>query len=165
MDIATDASSIINLSNGGVLDTVAQLRHCDICISPLVAGECDPSCAANIKAFSDNGWIELLNSSQIPAQLYLDFLQNYELGEGETECIALCCVTQYHFCCDDNRARRVAREHIGEGRILGSLRLVRWSVVERLLSPAEAFAAYQRMKSAGGFLPEVTPEYFESDAY
>src|SRR5579883_847075 len=126
MDIATDASSIINLSKADALSLVAQLGHCHICVSPLVATECGLPCAAELKLLSDNHQITLLDADNIPADLYLNLLGTYELGEGETECIALCSVGPHLFCTDDQKARKVAAQLVGDHRVLGSLRLLRW---------------------------------------
>jgi hypothetical protein len=68
----------------------------------------------------------------------------------------------YVLCCDDEKARRVGMELAGEERVIGSLRLLKWIVAEDICTCDDAFVYYERMKAAGGFLPELSREWFES---
>jgi hypothetical protein len=70
--------------------------------------------------------LQFVDPSQISAELFLELIETYGLGVGETECLTLCLNHSYVLCCDDNRARRVAEALIGPERLNGSLRLLRW---------------------------------------
>jgi predicted nucleic acid-binding protein len=108
------------------------------------------------------GKLAFVNPVDVPAETYLDLLLTHELGEGETECIALALTHSYVFCCDDAKARSVATDLIGIDRVVGSLRLLKWTVESGLTSSEEAFSFYQSMKAAGGFLPDIGIEWFRS---
>ena len=53
-------------------------------------------------------------------------------------------------------------QELGEGRVTGSLGLMKDAVAIGRLSVAEVMAAYERMKAAGAFLPNVDQAFFRS---
>ena len=57
-----------------------------------------------------------------------------------------------------------AKSFVGEDRVIGSLRLLRWCVEETVISCDEAHAFALQMIKAGGFLPDMGHEFFCSDA-
>jgi predicted nucleic acid-binding protein len=160
MDLIIDASSIINLSNAGALDVVTSLPDRTICLSPLVIGECKPTCAAELLAYQEKGTIHFVDAEEISAELFLSLLDTHDLGEGETECLVLLLNGDYTFCCDDGKARKVGIVLTDESRVVGSIRLLKWAVEAALCTREEAFEFYTRMKDAGGFLPDVPLEWF-----
>lgn len=161
VDLITDASSIINLSNAGALDLVTALPDVTICVSPLVVGECEPTCAAELLAHQERGAIRFVDADEIASEVFLSLLSEHELGEGETECLALLLNGDYSFCCDDGKARSVGIALSGEGHVMGSIRLLKLAVEAELCTPEEAFQYYRRMKDAGGFLPDLPIEWFD----
>jgi hypothetical protein len=62
-----------------------------------------------------------------------------------------------------SQAVKVLIDLIGAGRVLGSLRLLRWLVVEKLSSAEDVYEIYEAMKAAGGFLPVVARSWFSED--
>jgi predicted nucleic acid-binding protein len=160
VDLITDASSIINLDNAQALVAAANLDERTICLSPLVVGECQPNCAALLVRLEQEGLMRFVDPREISAELFLSLLEDHDLGEGETECLALALVRPYVFCCDDRKARRVGVELLGGSRVVGSLRLLKWLVEDGHLSVDEAFTHYESMKREGGFLPEIPREWF-----
>lgn len=162
VDIIIDASSIINLDNCGALPLVCRIQGRRIWISPIVIGECRLTCAASLLKLVQDGQFSLVDEARIPADTFLELLVRFDLGEGETECLTVCHIGDFAFCCDDARARRAGAELFGSHHVIGSLRLLRWAVKDGLLPPEEAFDAYTRMKRTGGFLPAITPEYFKA---
>lgn len=163
VDLIIDASSIINLDNAEVLAPAVGLQGRNFCVSPLVIGECDPQCAASLAMLRQSGGLRFVDPEEISAELFLDLLERYELGEGETECLALALVSPYVFCCDDNKARNVGVQLIGQDRVVGSLRILKWMVACDLVSSQEAFALYLAMKEFGGYLPVMAQGWFERD--
>jgi predicted nucleic acid-binding protein len=162
VDLIIDASSVINLSNADALKVVAGLSNLNICVSPLVVGECEPTCAAELLALQDQGAIRFVDPNEVSSERFLALLDEHELGEGETECLALLLDGDYVFCCDDGKARRVAIALADEGQVVGSLRLLKWAVEAGHCTAEEAFEYYERMKDAGGFLPDIALRWFQS---
>ncbi|WP_157088078.1 hypothetical protein [Bradyrhizobium jicamae] len=162
MDLIIDASSVINLSNAEALAVVAALPNVNICVSPLVVGECEPTCAAELLALQEQGTIRFVDPNEVSSERFLTLLDEHELGEGETECLALLLDGDYVFCCDDGKARRIAIALADQGKVVGSLRLLKWAVEAGLCTAEEAFEYYERMKDAGGFLPDIALEWFQS---
>ncbi|UPJ49949.1 hypothetical protein IVB30_00465 [Bradyrhizobium sp. 200] len=162
MDLIIDASSVINLSNAGALEVVAALPNVNICVSPLVVGECEPTCAAELLGLQKQGTIRFVDPNEVSSERFLTLLDEHELGEGETECLALLLDGDYVFCCDDGKARRVAIGLADGAQVVGSLRLLKWAVEAGLCTAEQAFEYYQRMRDAGGFLPDIPPEWFQS---
>jgi predicted nucleic acid-binding protein len=163
VDLITDASSIINLANAGALDVVVALRDRTICVSPLVISECEPTCAADLLRFQQDGLIRFVDPGDISSEAFLTLLEEHDLGEGETECLALLQTADYVLCCDDDKARRVGIALVGADRVIGSLRLLKWAVADGICTCDTTFEYYQRMKAAGGFLPELPREWFEAE--
>jgi predicted nucleic acid-binding protein len=160
VDLIIDASSVINLDNVQALNLVTGLKGRTFWISPLVLGECNPACAAEILRLEQSRRIRFVDPNNISAEVFLGYLENYNLGEGETECLVLCLGHPYVLCCDDHKARYIASHLLAPERIIGSLRLLKWCVFEGLMSPEEAFSLYDAMKASGGFLPEMPLAWF-----
>lgn len=162
MDVITDASSIINLSNADALQLVTALPNVRICVSPLVVGECEPTCAAELLAHKTNGTIHFVDPSAISSERFLELFEAHELGEGETECLALLLDGDFVFCCDDNKARKIGASLVAPEKVVGSIRLLKWAVSSQRCTAEEAFSCYELMKEAGGFLPNVTVDWFRA---
>jgi predicted nucleic acid-binding protein len=144
VDLITDASSIINLHNADALGIVARLPPRILCVSPQVIGECHAPCAADLVVLREQGLVQFVSPDTISAELYLSLLETYDLGEGETECLALAHSHPYVICCDDNKARRVGIELFGQDRVVGSLRLLRWAVQDELIAGTKRFRITKR---------------------
>ncbi len=104
----------------------------------------------------------VINDEEVTASNFLALLQQYSLGDGETESLTFSQSLGYMICTDDKRARLVSAELLGNGRVIGSLGLLKRAVQQQLLTASEAFNAYQKMKTAGGFLPEIDLSFFIS---
>lgn len=162
MEISIDASSWINLSNAAALDTVLQIPGHQFLFSPLVASECHAGCVGQIVQLAQTRPVIQLTDQQIDAQLFLDLIDAHDLGDGETECLAVCLMRPGSlFCCDDRKARQVALGQLGADRVIGSIRLLKWSVAAGLATPGDAYNLYLAMRGFGGFLPEVQAGYFD----
>jgi predicted nucleic acid-binding protein len=162
VDCIIDASTLINLHNASVLKTVASIQRCYFFVSPAVVFECRITAEIHIAELEGCGKLRFVHSDSVPAETYLDLLMAYQLGEGETECIALALFHPYVLCCDDAKARSVAAKLLGESRVVGSLRLLKWCVEEGVMSYDKAFSFYEAMKSSGGFLPDKDADWFRS---
>lgn len=160
MDVIIDASSVINLDNGQALEMVSRLEDHRFWLSPLVIGECEPTCAATVLRLQQNGLLNFVDPKDVSAETYLEILETHDLGEGETECIAICSAKPFIFCCDDNKARQLAQRLLGNGSVIGSIGLLRRCVVHGQISAFDAYAIYELMRQAGGFLPDVDAKWF-----
>jgi predicted nucleic acid-binding protein len=160
MNVLMDTCSIINLANAPALSVVANLSACSLFVSPEVLTECEPRLAGEVMNLHADGRFGFANVDEVAADRYLELLEGYGLGSGETECLALAEQSDFWVCCDDRRARRIIETSIGAERVLGSLRLLRWSVDEARMTCGAAFDFLQKMKSDGGFLPNLQHEYF-----
>jgi len=155
-----DSSSIINLFNAGALGLLCQLEQHDFFVPPMVLGECHGDCAVDLIALRGEGCISFIDDDVVDADQYLALLQQYRLGAGETECMALAATADYNICCDDRRAREATADLIGEQKVVGSLRLLRWCVESLVIDCGAAFTAFQTMRQRGGFLPETPQSFF-----
>ncbi|WP_374405391.1 hypothetical protein [Pelagerythrobacter sp.] len=110
---------------------------------------------------NEAGSLEYLTDTTLDADTFLEFVDRYRLGDGEAECILLAEIdNDAVVCCDDLRGRKKAIMLLGEGRLIGSLALLRMTVEGGQLDSQGAFTAYQQMRDAGGFLPELGLDYF-----
>jgi predicted nucleic acid-binding protein len=158
-----DSSSVINLFNAGALHLVGKLARCQLWLPPLVVGECGPTCAAMVLEVRDAGLFHFVNDDVVDADLFFRLLADHNLGDGETECIALSIVSGFDICCDDRKAREIARTTLGHERVIGSLRLLRWCVEDQLIPCDQAFLLFREMRRQGGFLPETQQAFFCAD--
>jgi predicted nucleic acid-binding protein len=159
-----DACSVINLHNGGVLEVVCSIESIDVQIGPIAGGECSEDCATALANLHEAGRLEYLEDTPIDADEFLEFVAQHKLGDGEAECIMLAELSETAtVCCDDMRGRRKTEAILGQDRLVGSLKLLKQAVTEGLFAADQAFAAYELMKGAGGFLPEIDAGYFSSD--
>jgi predicted nucleic acid-binding protein len=157
-----DTSVLVNCSNGSVLGIVVQLPNRTFIIPPAVVTEFSLGDLTALQDALAAGRATILNESDVPGALYLKLLDEWSLGEGESECIAYASHADVHFSSDDGLARRRAAELLGADRISGSLRLLKEAVEQSLLTKDDAFAAYERMRAAGGFLPAISREFFDA---
>jgi predicted nucleic acid-binding protein len=155
-----DSSSIINLFNAGVLALLCQLEEHDFFVPPMVVGECHGECAVELVTLRDQGCLTFINDDVVEADQYLALLEAHHLGAGETECRAVAAADNYNVCCDDRRAREAVAGLIGEGRVTGSLRILRWCVETLIIDCGTAFQAFETMRQRGGFLPETPQSFF-----
>jgi predicted nucleic acid-binding protein len=120
--IIYDASSLINLANGGVLDRIISDTSLISLVGPQVLAECS-SIKSELDLLIENNELLLMSDEELPAETYFEILEKYRLGPGETECIAF--ARQYPditaISCDDRRARNVCAEVIGESRLTGTI--------------------------------------------
>jgi len=126
----------------------------------MVVSECQVGSAAAILALQAADAVGFLDDDIVPTDLFLDLLAEHDLGDGETECIAICRINGHGMCCDDRKARELARALLGQGRVIVTIRLLRWCVEEGLIDCQQAFALFRTMRAAGGFLPPTQQEFF-----
>jgi predicted nucleic acid-binding protein len=161
MNIILDASSIINLINGDVLQRVATIPGIILCISDglLETEILDDVQKIMVETMINDGKVVLLESS-ISLSEYIGLKEKYDLGSGETECIALGRVHGYAICSDDWKARQAAATELGTPNVTGSLFLLKEAVKTSLMTCDEAKKSFQLMKHKGGFLPNISDDYF-----
>lgn len=126
----------------------------------IVRGECG-ALSGSIEKYVSGGRLTILLGRTITAAQFARLLERYELGLGETECIAHAEGRGLTVCTDDGAARRAAEAHLGAGRVVGSLALIRECVCSQMITSHEAYLAYELIRAKGAFLPDVTAGYFD----
>ena len=129
-------------------------------IGPIVRWECKTH-AGKIDACVEAGELIEFSDQKIPGFLFLQLLEKYNLGDGETECLAYCVQFSTLMACDDRRARNVAYWELGQDSIMGSLALLKQCVSEDGLTSKCAFQSYKLMKERGAFLPVINEDFFK----
>lgn len=160
MIVVLDASTLINLDHGDVLAEILSLPGRTFQISPEVQRE-SRTVAKALKAAVQRGDLEWVDDTAIDATEYEDSLAVWELGPGETECILAAKAMNCSVACDDGAARKVIQREIGVARMTGTLGLLREAVAAGVLTMAQAFEAYEKMKRLGGFLPKQSLTDFQ----
>jgi predicted nucleic acid-binding protein len=158
--VVLDASTLINLDNGGVFAIVVSVPGRSFQVSAEVLRE-SRTVARAIRNAVEGGHVHLVDDSAIDAQDFKDALADWELGPGETECILAAKALGCAVACDDGAARRVIEREIGVSRMTGTVGLLREVIAAGLMTSEAAFEAYQQMKRLGGFLPRLTPADFQ----
>jgi predicted nucleic acid-binding protein len=162
LKIIFDASSLINLVNGEGFDIVLAIQDHEFYLGPLVYSESGPGCEAKIGRALGNKKLTLLDDNEATSSVFLDLLERFGLGDGETECLAFSVGTDFVVCSDDRKARQICEIIIGKEKVTGSLGLLREAVHLGLRTADEAFEIYIKMKTAGGFLPDIDLTFFRA---
>jgi len=126
----------------------------------MVVSECGLDCAAEIIALQAAGRLHFVPDDEILPDRFLELVADHDIGDGELESISVCETTDRAFCTDDAAARRLATNLLGAPKVMGSLRLLKFSVEASLLRCTEAFAGYEQMRNCGGFLPDLADDFF-----
>lgn len=164
MNVLLDSSSVINLHNAGALALVSRLKRCRFWLPPMVVSECQVGSAAAILELQAADAIGFLDDDIVPTDRFLELLELHELGDGETECIAICELNGHMLCCDDRKAREAASTLFGQDRVVGTIRVLRWCVEEGLADCGQAHDLFRSMRAAGGFLPNTDRTFFCTDS-
>lgn len=104
--------------------------------------------------------LHFLDDTEATSTVFLELLERFGLGDGETECLAFSVGADFGVCSDDRKARQICQSVIGKEKVMGSLGLLREAVHLGLVTADEAFQAYIKMKAAGGFLPDINLAFF-----
>ena len=150
-----DASTLLNLANGEVLATVLRLPSTTFQVSSVVRDE-SRTIALAINAAVAAGRLALVDDKLISVAQFLRAKTEWQLDNGETECILAAMAIGCSVACDDKAARKVIAKVLGSDRLSGSIGLLREAVKTGLLVQADAYTAYRLMRERGGFLPEIS---------
>lgn len=150
-----DASTLLNLANGEVLSTVLRLPSVKFQVSAVVRDE-SRTIRDAIDVAVNAGHLELVDDKLISVARFVRAKAEWNLDNGETECILAASVLGCSVACDDKSARNVITRTLGNQHLTGSIGLLREAVKAGLLTQAEAYAAYQLMRGRGGFLPNIS---------
>ena len=153
--IVFDASSLLNLHNGGLVPTVLALPRLRLAYGPLVRQECR-SIGSALDTLVAKGSAELLTDDDVPFARFADLSREYQLGPGETECLVLGEALGCSVCCDDLRARKMIIKEIGNDRLTGTIGLIQAAVMEGLITEEQARSAHSKMIASGAFLPPLS---------
>jgi len=162
LNLIFDSCSTINLHNGDMLEKVLDLTSSGFVfqMGTIVRGECG-DLTPYLDQETRKGRLAILLGKTVTPTQFADILNRYELGLGETECIVHAEQRALIVCTDDKAARRATKMHLGETRVLGSLRLIRACVCSGNITSVQAYVGYELMKSPGAFLPDIPASYFD----
>jgi predicted nucleic acid-binding protein len=90
------------------------------------------------------------------ASSFASLLNKFNLGLGETECIAFSLQDQFVISCDNAAARHIMTAQFGPKKLTGTLGLVVLAVQDKIVAEGHAFACYEQMRALGGFLPNLS---------
>lgn len=159
MIIILDASTLINLANGEVFAEIVSLPGRQFMVSEVVRQE-SKTVSNAINAAVQRGDLEWVDADLIDFDEFKVALEAWGLGEGETECILAAQAMNCRVACDDGAARKIISRAIPNFPFTGSIGLLKEAVSAGILSPEQAYDAFNLMKSRGGYLPDLGPETF-----
>jgi predicted nucleic acid-binding protein len=152
--VVVDACTLINLANGEVLSEILQLPDVEFQVSAIVRRE-SRTISDAIDVAVCSGRLALVDDALISVSDFIRVKNEFELDDGETECILAAQALACTIACDDAAARKAIIGLIGESRLTGSIGLLRLAIAEGLISREIAAESYQLMRQRGGFLPSV----------
>jgi predicted nucleic acid-binding protein len=151
---------LIHLYLGGVLDVILALDDYAFFIGSLARGEV-VQLRDVLDQHIDAGRIVALPEDELSFDEVADFAEQTNLGVGESECIVFCGRRpDLNLCSNDKKARAVATDNLTRERVLGIADLLKVAIQQGLLTPQDAFAAYELMRARGAFLPQLPREDF-----
>jgi predicted nucleic acid-binding protein len=150
-----DACALFNLHNGGVLETVLSLDECSFLLGRAVYGEAR-SIAEELDRLLALEKLVWIDDAALPASEFLRLKEEFDLGDGETECLSAALHLECKLVFDDMAARAAGTQVVGVERITGSIGMLRACVGAGVLERAAAYHAYELMKVLGGFLPNMS---------
>ena len=153
MIVILDASTLINLVNGEVLAEILSI--------PGAAFQMSAAVRTESKSIAEER-LGLVDDSLISVSAFREAKRLMQLGDGETECILAAASMGCAFGCDDQAARKRAKQRLGAGNLIGSIGLLRMTINAGLLSSEAAFASYGLMLARGGYLPQLAPSDFKA---
>ncbi|MBN6111408.1 hypothetical protein [Xanthomonas bonasiae] len=164
MIVLLDASTVINLVNGGVFDAVLSIEGVEYQVGSLVRDEVS-SAAEVLDLELAKGSLTLADDGLVSYSEFLVAKNDMGLGDGETECILIASAIRSQIACDDGRARKAAIKRLGhESLVTGSLGLMQRACSQGLISPEVAYLAYEEMRKLGGYLPQIDINFFAVEA-
>jgi len=162
--VLLDASTVINLVNGGIFDVILGIEGVEFQVGSLVKEEAS-SAAEVLDLELAKGSLTLADDGLVPYSAFLAAKNDMGLGDGETECILIASAIQAQFACDDGRARKAAIKRLGhESLVTGSLGLMQRACAQGLVVPEDAYLAYEAMYKLGGYLPQIDVVFFTKEA-
>lgn len=156
--IVVDTCSLLNWVNGGAFDAIVSLPVTLYVVGPLV--ELESTTIAQILAqhFSSGKLVRLRNED-LDAAAFLDLVDKYGLGEGETECLAHALVSSdLIVCTDDRKARGIVTALLGRPRLTGTIGLLLRCFRNGGIKAEELRRSHEMMVEAGAFLPKLRDE-------
>lgn len=160
MIVLLDASTLINLANGGMLASVLSLPDIEFHVSSFVRDE-SSSIAALVDQALNSGHLLPARDDQISADEFRARKAATGLGSGETECILIAEKSGCAMACDDGRARKKALQVLGsDERVIGSIGLLKMACESGVITSEQACDAVDLMRRCGGYLPAVESEFF-----
>jgi hypothetical protein len=99
-----DAGSLINLASGGVLPILVTTGSYVGHLGPIVRSECR-TIAREVNELISGGQLCALSDVAMSASSFGALLSKFNLGLGETECIAFGLQDPFVISCDDRAAR------------------------------------------------------------
>jgi Predicted nucleic acid-binding protein, contains PIN domain len=141
--------------NGGAFDAIVSLPLTLYVVGPLVEGE-STTIAQLLGRHFGSGTVVRLSNEVLDAAVFLDLIDTYGLGEGETECLAHALASNdLIVCSDDRKARAVVAALLSPQRLTGTIGLLLRCFRNGVLSADELRRAHQMMIDAGAFLPPL----------
>lgn len=160
MRVIGDTCGVINTFKAGALDVVFLLENYEFILGPAVISESVQLREVLVRHLEE-GRVSTADENLISATAVASISGTYNLGVGESECIAMCRAEDgLGLWSDDRRARSVAAGLLGPHRVIGTFDLLRACVVQNLLSPLDAYTAYELARSRGAFLPLLERSLF-----
>ncbi len=166
--IVLDACLVITFGNVEAFEIVAQLRRHRVTISRRAAAEVTrPPALDQLNSAIEHGLvaveqIDLDAGDEQEALARFDNSPRFR-GRGDAEVLALAISRGWIVGSDETAVRRAAQSEIGAARVAGSLDFLRWAVIERRITTAQAVALLGRVDVGSGLLQRIeasgqTPE-------
>jgi predicted nucleic acid-binding protein len=100
-----------------------------------------------------------LRNEDLDAAAFLELVDQYGLGEGETECLAHALASgDLIVCTDDRKARGIITALLGRPRLTGTIGLLLRCFRSGALKAEEIRRSHEMMVASGAFLPSIRDE-------
>ncbi len=157
--VILDACSVINMVNAGIIKKLKLINGYSFYIGRLVLEEClDIEKREVIERCLSDGVVNFMNED-LSISEFSSVSNKYNLGKGESECIAYLAKKGTIVCTDDNKARKCIERDFGKDYYFGSLYVLRELVRQKLITCDESIKGHAIMVISGAFLPKIDESY------
>ncbi|KAF0807023.1 hypothetical protein A6D6_01022 [Alcanivorax xiamenensis] len=156
MHYIIDTCTVINFHNANITSLVLSRCEDAVYIGEICLAEVDEEQKATLTPYINSGRVEVLSANELDLDAFIEAKTEMILGDGETECIIWAMAANLCICTDDGRARKKAKEVLGDDLVTGSLGLLKRLVECEVITVESAFLMYSMMIESGAFLPSFS---------
>jgi predicted nucleic acid-binding protein len=157
--VVIDSCTLINLFNTGLATRLIDGLPYRLLVPAAVVSEIVEQ-RSILDSFLSSARVQMADDSLIGIAEFSELKLRFDLGDGETEAIAIARQLGSSAACDDKKAREAFVEIIGASRLMGSIGIIAKGVKLNIVTEAEGLQGILRAKTLGAYFPAKVCDIF-----